>query len=132
MRQGKHRRLAVLGVVLATALGIVAPAVANDPGGDLPIDPQWLANTLQRATTTTSVQNNTIPGAIQRRVVVRDVGAVLALGKPPLVVHEPACAGQRIAGRRRVRRSPAGGVRGAEDQADEDRHRETAAHLRSG
>ena len=69
MRQGNRRRLAALGVVLAATLGIAMPAGADSPpgGGDLPLDPQWLSNTLQRATTTTSVQNNTIPGAIQRR-----------------------------------------------------------------
>jgi len=37
-----------------------------DPG-DLPINPEWLANTLERATTTTSVKNNTSPEAIARR-----------------------------------------------------------------
>jgi hypothetical protein len=37
-----------------------------DPG-DLPINPEWLANTLKRASTTTSVQNNTLPEAITRR-----------------------------------------------------------------
>jgi hypothetical protein len=40
----------------------------NDPGlGDLPIDPEWLTNTVSRATTLTSVKNNTIPGAIAAR-----------------------------------------------------------------
>jgi hypothetical protein len=37
-----------------------------DPG-DLPINPEWLANTLERATTTTSVKNNTSQEALQRR-----------------------------------------------------------------
>src|SRR4051794_8828036 len=37
-----------------------------DPG-DLPINPEWLANTLGRASTTTSVKNNTLPEAITRR-----------------------------------------------------------------
>jgi hypothetical protein len=37
-----------------------------DPG-DLPINPEWLANTLERASTTTSVKNNTLPEAIDRR-----------------------------------------------------------------
>ena len=50
-------------VVAATA---ATTALAQDPG-DLPLDPQWLANTVQRASTTTSVQNNVTPGAIQRR-----------------------------------------------------------------
>ena len=35
-----------------------------DPG-DLPINPEWLANTLERASTTTSVKNNTLPEAIE-------------------------------------------------------------------
>jgi hypothetical protein len=38
----------------------------TDPG-DLPVNPEWLANTLKRASTTTSVKNNTIPGAIASR-----------------------------------------------------------------
>src|SRR4051812_30685201 len=37
-----------------------------DPG-DLPINPEWLANTLERATQTTSVKNNTSQEALQRR-----------------------------------------------------------------
>src|SRR4051794_33130307 len=55
--------LAVAGVVAAAT----APGAAAQDPGDLPLDPQWLSNTLQRASTTTSVQNNTIPGAIERR-----------------------------------------------------------------
>jgi hypothetical protein len=35
--------------------------------GDLPINPEWLANTLERATQTTSVKNNTSQEALQRR-----------------------------------------------------------------
>lgn len=35
--------------------------------GDLPINPEWLSNTLSRATTTASVKNNTDPEAIARR-----------------------------------------------------------------
>src|SRR4051795_9927927 len=38
----------------------------TDPGA-LPVNPEWLANTLERASTTTSVKNNTIPGAITSR-----------------------------------------------------------------
>src|SRR5437660_474706 len=60
--------LRAAGAVLVAALALCAPAAAQNPDpGDLPIDPQWLANTLQRASTTTSVQNNLIPGAIERR-----------------------------------------------------------------
>jgi hypothetical protein len=53
--------------------GVIAcvPAASGQSGGeglgDLPIDPQWLANTLGHATHLGSVQNNTIPGAIERR-----------------------------------------------------------------
>src|SRR4051812_33569049 len=44
-------------------------ASSNNPLdlGDLPINPEWLANTLSRATQTTSVKNNTDPEAIARR-----------------------------------------------------------------
>ncbi|MEA2295624.1 MAG: hypothetical protein QOE86_3263, partial [Solirubrobacteraceae bacterium] len=53
--------------VLAS-LALAAPAAAQDPGaGDLPVDPQWLANTLERASTTTSVKNNLTDDAIKRR-----------------------------------------------------------------
>jgi hypothetical protein len=62
--------------VVSTVVSTVSTVVSNastDAGnignqaGDLPVDPQWLANTLQRATTLTSVKNNTIPGAIASR-----------------------------------------------------------------
>jgi hypothetical protein len=60
--------VAAAAAVLALAAGGTAVAVAQDgPAGDLPIDPQWLSNTLERATATTEVKNNTIPGALQRR-----------------------------------------------------------------
>jgi hypothetical protein len=36
-------------------------------GGDLPLNPEWLANTLKRASKTGEVENNTIPGAIASR-----------------------------------------------------------------
>src|SRR5436190_15619289 len=42
----------------------------DDPSGqlgDLPVNPQWLANTVSRAATNDKVKNNTIPGAIERR-----------------------------------------------------------------
>ncbi|MCW2991561.1 MAG: hypothetical protein JWM73_2155 [Solirubrobacterales bacterium] len=54
---------AVAGAAVAAA---AAPGLAQD-AGDLPLDPQWLSNTIQRASTTSSVQNNPIPGAIERR-----------------------------------------------------------------
>src|SRR6478735_5305946 len=58
----------VAALAAATALGAFAVPIASaQDGGDLPLNPEWLSNTLQRATTTTSVQNNAIPGAIARR-----------------------------------------------------------------
>src|SRR3954466_4972942 len=61
---GRLRALAVAVVLLAAP----ATAVAQDqPSNDLPISPEWLSNTLTRAATPGSVQNNTIPGALQRR-----------------------------------------------------------------
>src|SRR4051812_27825574 len=61
---GRLRALAVAVVLLA------APATAlaqDEPSNDLPISPEWLSNTLTRAAAPGSVQNNTVPGAIQRR-----------------------------------------------------------------
>src|SRR4051812_36988960 len=49
-----------------TGTGTDSTSNPLDPG-DLPINPEWLANTLERATQTTSVKNNTSPEAIQRR-----------------------------------------------------------------
>ena len=76
MRQSRRLRLRRVAFVLAplVALAVAATGVTaasgdttGPQGGDLPIDPQWLANTLQRASTTTSVQNNVTPDAIARR-----------------------------------------------------------------
>src|SRR4051794_17329066 len=60
------RRTAALAAATAVGAFSAAGAWAQD-GGDLPLDPQWLSNTLQRAATTTSVQNNPIQGALARR-----------------------------------------------------------------
>src|SRR4051794_40671374 len=60
------RRTAALAAATAVGAFSAAGAWAQD-GGDLPLDPQWLSNTLQRAATTTSVQNNPIAGALARR-----------------------------------------------------------------
>jgi hypothetical protein len=66
----------VFGGLVATGLiaaGVIAgvPAASGQSGGDglgdLPISPEWLANTLGNATDIGSVKNNTIPGAIERR-----------------------------------------------------------------
>jgi hypothetical protein len=73
----RRRRVAwllvpVVAVIVAGTMIGVTGASGNTNGygsqlGNLPIDPQWLSNTLQRATTLTSVQNNTSPEAIARR-----------------------------------------------------------------
>ncbi len=58
-------------IVAGTTIGVSGASGNTDSYGsqlgNLPINPQWLSNTLQRATTLTSVQNNTSPEAIARR-----------------------------------------------------------------
>ena len=75
-RDARRGRSGVLAGLLATGLilaGLFAgvPAASAQSGGDglgdLPINPQWLANTLGHATNFGNVKNNTIPGAIERR-----------------------------------------------------------------
>src|SRR4051795_5922340 len=72
-RQGVLRRRlgrTVGAIVLSLALGSTAAfGQAQPPSdtGDLPVNPEWLANTLTRASATTSVQNNPVDGAIARR-----------------------------------------------------------------
>src|SRR3954451_9580847 len=59
----------LLALVITLAAAVAAYAQSPDPGdpGDLPVNPEWLSNTLERAATTTSVQNNLAEGAIVRR-----------------------------------------------------------------
>lgn len=71
---GVRRRTRVLAITAASvalgALGAGGIALAqSDPsgGGDLPVNPQWLANTLGHATAIGTVKNNPIDGAIARR-----------------------------------------------------------------
>src|SRR5882757_480319 len=61
--------IGALGVVAAGITGVASgdPYPPTDPLGDLPLNPEWLANTLSRASTTTSVKNNTDQEAIDRR-----------------------------------------------------------------
>src|ERR1044072_6320031 len=60
--------IAAVGLAAANAASGADPDVsATRPLGDLPLNPEWLANTLTRATTTTSVKNNTSPETIARR-----------------------------------------------------------------
>src|SRR3954451_2366232 len=68
----RRRRSAWAGLVALVITGTAAVAAqgqAPDPGdpGDLPVNPEWLSNTLSRASTTTSVQNNLADGAAARR-----------------------------------------------------------------
>src|SRR4051812_23024889 len=68
----RHRRSAWAGLVALVITGTAAVAAngqAPDPGdpGDLPVNPEWLSNTLSRASTTTSVQNNLADGVVARR-----------------------------------------------------------------
>src|SRR3954462_8981086 len=72
-RQGMLRRRlgrTVGAIVLSLALGSTAAfgqAQQASDNGDLPVNPEWLSNTLSRASTTTSVQNNLADGVVARR-----------------------------------------------------------------
>src|SRR5205085_11681919 len=71
-KRKRRRRLAILtslALVVSTSAAIAQSGSPSpeDPAGDLPVNPEWLANTLNRASTTAEVKNNTIPGAIRRR-----------------------------------------------------------------
>src|SRR4051795_4181795 len=68
----RRRRSAGAGLAALVIAGTAAGAAhgqAPDPGdpGDHPVNPEWLSNTLSRASTTTSVQNNLADGAAARR-----------------------------------------------------------------
>jgi len=71
-RRGRRIAVAVLCTALlgSSALAAVSGAQSpspKDPLGDLPLNPEWLANTLGRAVQFNKVQNNTVPGAIEAR-----------------------------------------------------------------
>src|SRR4051794_3503585 len=92
---GRRRRAGVAGAVIALlALAVAggAGAQSGDPGdpGDLPVDPQWLSNTLTRASTTTEVQNNVDKGAIARRdAALAAWKAAVAAGRHPSPLAKP-------------------------------------------
>jgi hypothetical protein len=69
-RRGVLAAALAIGLITATVAGGV-PAASGQSGGDglgdLPISPEWLANTLGNATNIGRVKNNTIDGAIARR-----------------------------------------------------------------
>jgi hypothetical protein len=84
-----RRRFATLAVAGAAALALSPPAGAQD-AGDLPLDPQWLSNTLQRAAAVGEVKNNTIAGAIERRdKATAEWRAAQAAGKRPNPLAKP-------------------------------------------
>jgi hypothetical protein len=90
--------VAIFAVIAVIALGAVA-ALGQAPSpsdtGDLPVNPEWLANTLTRASTTTSVQNNLLDGAIQNRdkalaeYKAARARAKTGKGKPPTPLSKP-------------------------------------------
>src|SRR4051812_20346171 len=66
---GTTWRRRFIGASVLAVMGLGAPAAAqdNEPLGDLPLNPEWLSNTLTRATAVGQVTNNPIDGAIERR-----------------------------------------------------------------
>src|SRR3954465_8013040 len=96
----RRRRSAWAGLVALVITGTAAVAAngqAPDPGdpGDLPVNPQWLSNTLTRAATTTSVQNNLADDAIANRDQAvanwkaAEAAANAHKGKPPSPLAKP-------------------------------------------
>src|SRR3954471_12908737 len=56
------------GLVAVGVIGSTPAASGQDTGlGDLPVNPEWLANTLGRAADIGGVKNNLTDGAIERR-----------------------------------------------------------------
>jgi hypothetical protein len=67
-RRGAFAGLVAAGLIAAGVAGGVPAASGQDAGlGDLPINPEWLANTLGRAVDIGGVKNNVTEGAIERR-----------------------------------------------------------------
>jgi hypothetical protein len=60
---------AVIGSTIALTAALAGGASAGilDGSNDLPINPEWLANTISRATNIGNVENNVVPGAIAAR-----------------------------------------------------------------
>src|SRR3954464_14935777 len=59
--------IAVLGATALTATSGAQDPGPEDPAGDLPLNPEWLSNTPERAATPTEDKNNTVDGAIESR-----------------------------------------------------------------
>jgi hypothetical protein len=66
-RRGAFAGVVAAGVIAAAVIGGAPAASGQEALGDLPISPEWLANTLGRATDIGSVKNNLTEGAIERR-----------------------------------------------------------------
>ena len=65
-RRGAFASVLVAGLIAAGVIAGAPDASGQEALGDLPISPEWLANTLGRATDIGSVKNNTVPGAIEQ------------------------------------------------------------------
>jgi hypothetical protein len=66
-RRGAFASVLVAGLIAAGVIAGAPAASGQEALGDLPISPEWLANTLGRATDIGSVKNNLADGAIERR-----------------------------------------------------------------
>ncbi len=66
-RRGVLAGVLVAGLITAGVIGGAPAASGQEALGDLPISPEWLANTLGRATDIGGVKNNVTEGAIARR-----------------------------------------------------------------
>jgi hypothetical protein len=87
-----RRRLIWASVLAVMALGAPAAALAqdNEPLGDLPLNPEWLSNTLERAAAVGEVKNNTVDGAIERRdAAAKAYKDALAAGENPSPFSKP-------------------------------------------
>ncbi|MEA2171142.1 MAG: hypothetical protein QOF76_4442, partial [Solirubrobacteraceae bacterium] len=92
MKAGIKRRLIGASVLAVVALAAPSAAFAqdNEPLGDLPLNPEWLSNTLKRATDIGKVTNNLAPDAIaQRDAATKAYEDALKAGKNPSPFSKP-------------------------------------------
>src|SRR4051812_24284462 len=92
VKAGTSWRRRLIGASVLAVLGLGAPAAAqdNEPLGDLPLNPEWLSNTLERASKVGQVENNTIAGALARRdAAAAAYTAALKAGKHPSPLSKP-------------------------------------------
>ncbi|MEA2168886.1 MAG: hypothetical protein QOF76_2186, partial [Solirubrobacteraceae bacterium] len=92
MAWGKKRRRGA-GAVIMTVMALGAPsafAQDNQPLGDLPLNPEWLSNTLTRASKVGEVENNLASDAIaQRDAATKAYQDALKAGKNPSPFSKP-------------------------------------------